>query len=506
MAEELPQETPKAQGAGSVPLGRLAPLKLAAVPTFMGTLAYLGPGLVWAGLAQGSGELIWWPYLTTKYGPTFLWLLIPASLLQFWVNLEIIRYTAATGETILTGFSRLSKTYAWVIWVGIFIENIWFGAYAVAGGTALAALTGFPGGWSVRGQSLFWGYATILIYLAVLLFGRVVYRAIEKFTIGVVVITLSGVVAAVFQQPVLDAAGAFFGALLLPTGQAIREALGPVLGTGTVPSGWDPSDRKIILTSLAFAGAGGFGQFFLGYWMRDKGVGMARYIGRITSPITGEAETIPATGYAFSDTPENRSQYRRFVRYITFENGVGVTLNLITTVLMCWLAWALLRPKGLVPEGYEIAVVQSVFFGETWGAVGRAVFLVVAAAFLCDAWLQATDGFSRVQADFVYANFPKARKRNFRWWYYLFVAIFTTLTVSTMPLDQPGQIIALRGVIAFLAMGVFCPGLILLSTFLLPKAFPNWVKPHPITRGLMLLATTFYVGLGLWYVGLLISG
>lgn len=40
------------------PLGRLSPLKMAAVPTFAGMLKYIGPGIVWAGLAQGSGELI----------------------------------------------------------------------------------------------------------------------------------------------------------------------------------------------------------------------------------------------------------------------------------------------------------------------------------------------------------------------------------------------------------------------------------------------------------------
>ena len=60
----------------SIPLGRLAPLKMAAVPTFAGMLKYIGPGIVWAGLAQGSGELIWWPYLTAKYGAAFIGLLI----------------------------------------------------------------------------------------------------------------------------------------------------------------------------------------------------------------------------------------------------------------------------------------------------------------------------------------------------------------------------------------------------------------------------------------------
>ncbi len=148
---------PQQENRDEVTLGKTGPLKILPVPMFMGLFAYLGPGIVWARLAQGSGELIWWLYLTAKYGAAFLGLLIPACFLQFWVNLEIIRYTAATGETMMAGFSRIGKWYATLIWIGIFVENVWFGAYASAGRTALAELTGLPSGWSQRGQSLFWG-------------------------------------------------------------------------------------------------------------------------------------------------------------------------------------------------------------------------------------------------------------------------------------------------------------------------------------------------------------
>lgn len=475
-----------ANNVREVNLGKLSALKLAAVPAFTGVLAYIGPGIVWAGLAQGSGELIWWPYLTAKYGGAFLGLLIPASLMQFWVNLEIARYTITTGETMMTGFSRIGKWYATLVWVGIIIENIWFGAYASAGGTALADLTHFPAGWSPRAQSLFWAYLTIFIYLLALFLGRVVYKVIEKVTMTVVVITIGGVLFAVFQPKVLAQTGAFFASLFSPYSYK--------------PYNWEPKDIDTLLTGLAFAGAGGFGQFFFGYWLRDKGIGMAKYIGRITSPITGTTETIPATGYAFEDTEENRRNYSRFIKYISFENGMGIFLNLLTTIIMCWLAWSLLMPEGKVPQGWQIAVVQSAFFEVAWGKIGRILFLIVAAAFLCDAWLQLTDGFSRVQADFVYSNFKGASKFHFRTWYYIFVVFFTLLTTATMPLKQPGSLIILRGTIAFLAMGLYCPALIYLNYYLLPKAFPKWTKPHPITKILMYLVTITYVIVGLVYL------
>ncbi|MGH8731890.1 MAG: Nramp family divalent metal transporter, partial [Burkholderiales bacterium] len=362
--------TPAAPAPGAVPFGNLPPLRLATLPVFIGLFAYVGPGILWAALAQGSGELIFWPYMTAKYGAAFLGLLIPAALLQYWLNLEICRYTIVTGETPMTGFSRIGHWFAWFAWILVFIENIWFGAYASAGGTALAALTGFPDGWTPRGQSLFWGYLTIGIYLVALVFSRVAYTLVEKFSMVIVFITMTGIIFAIFQEPVLAVAGPFFSALVPH-----------VTAPSEVPN-WDPADWNTLATCIAFAGAGGMGQLFIAYWMRDKGIGMGKNVGRVTSPITGKAETIPATGFYFADTEANKKNYKSWVRYFSFENGVGVGLNLLTTIIMCWLAYALLLPKGIIPKGWEIAVVQSAFFEVAWGPVGKALFLIVAAAFL----------------------------------------------------------------------------------------------------------------------------
>ncbi len=472
-------------------LGSLDPLKLAVVPAFMGVFAFVGPGILWAALAQGSGELIWWPYLTAKYGAAFLGLLIPAALLQYWVNIEICRYVIATGENPMTGFTRMSKAFAYVLMVGIVVENIWFGAYSAAGGTALAALTGFPIGWSPRAQSLFWAYGTITFYLLVLIFGKVIYTVIERFSTAVVIITMSGITVAVMQPKVLAVTGEFWPALL------------PHL---TWPSNWDSADLNILVTSIAYAGAGGFGQLFIGYWIRDKRMGMGGLIGRVTSPVTGQEEAIPATGFYIADTPQNKRNFLGWMKAVHFTNFTGVFLNAVTTIIMCWLAFALLLPEGKIPKGWEIAVVQSAFFEVAWGPIGRAIFLIVAAAFLVDVWIQLTDGWSRVFADFVYANSEASRKKHFRYWYYLFVAVFTVLTTTTMLTGQPGTLITIRGVVSFLAMGLYCPALIYLNYRFLPRVFPNWIQPHPINKVIMYIVAISYVAMALLYIYLKTTG
>src|SRR5437667_7416571 len=69
--------------------GILPPFKRAPLPPLPNMLAALGPGVIFMALAQGSGELIWWPYIIAKYGLSFLFLLLPACLLQFPVTYEI---------------------------------------------------------------------------------------------------------------------------------------------------------------------------------------------------------------------------------------------------------------------------------------------------------------------------------------------------------------------------------------------------------------------------------
>lgn len=133
----------------------------------------------------------------------------------------------------------------------------------------------------------------------------------------------------------------------------------------------------------------GVGQLFIAYWMRDKGVGMGAKVGRITSPITGKPETIPATGFAFADTEEDKKSYKGWLRYVSLENFIGVALNLVTTIITCWLAFAL-------P-------------------------LLVAAAVLCDNWLKPTTVSRASRPTSSITTFRAHRRLHFRSLYYIFV-------------------------------------------------------------------------------------
>lgn len=451
----------------------------------------MGPGIVWMALAQGSGELIWWPYVVAKYGLTFLVLLVPACLLQYPVTVEIGRYTLLTGETIFQGFFRLNRWLGGVLWVLMTLSFLWFGAFASAGGTALAALTNFPSGWTPRGQTLFWAYASIAVFVTAVIFSGVVYTVIERFMKVVAIVTVAGLLWACLQPEVVAVAPAFLGGLV-----SISTAM---------PRPWDPTDATKLLTAVTFAGLGGFWILFYSYWLRDKGSAMAVHIGRITGPLAGKAEAIPAEGHLPVDSPEAAARWMTWRRYLSTDALIGIGGNLATTLMTCLLAYALLFPKGLLPQDYELAVVQARFFEVSWGAVGRVVFLLVAAAFLTDTWLVTADAVSRIQADILYTVFPRARRLEVRQWYYIWLGTLTVITSLTMLVAAPGPLILTSAVIGFVGTVIFPAALWWLNRRLASQ-LPAWAAPGRTSQWLLIGSFAAYLALAMAYLRALVTG
>ena len=454
---------------------------------FPGWRAALGPGIVWMALAQGSGELIWWPYMVAKYGLTFLCLLVPACLLQYPLNVEIGRYTLVTGESIFHGFIRLGRGFGILLWVLMTLSFLWFGAFASAGGTALAALTGFPAGWTPRGQTLFWGYLSIAVFLVAILLSRVVYALVEGFMKVVAVVTVAGLVWACLQPDVLAATPAFLRGLLGPAGSDA-----PAVGSrGRHQASHRHHLRRPrrILDPAVFVLAAREGQ---------------RH-GRARRPHHGPAERHDRAGARptagcppTTRRPERAgSQWRR---YLTGDALVGIGGNLATTLMTCLLAWALLFPHGLLPQDYDLAVVQARFFEASWGPLGRVIFLVVAAAFLTDTWLATADGVSRMQADIVQTLFPSSRRLEQRQWYFIFLGLLTVVTCFTMLLEAPGPLILLSAVIGFAGTVIFPVALYLLNHRRLAPVLPVWARPRPVERLLLGLCFVAYLGLAVAYL------
>lgn len=455
----------------------------------------MGPGIVWMALAQGSGELIWWPRLVAKYGAGFLFLLIPANLLQYPINYAIGRYTMLTGESIWQGFIRLNKWFAFALWGLMTLQFLWFGAWVTAGSTGLAHLLDFPPGWDQPSKTLFWSWLTMGILFPAWMFSPMAYRFIERVMWFVALATFFGLVVACVQPTVLSSLPDFLLGLAIPHFPPFKE----------LPRPWDPKDATPLLTAITFAGLGGFWTLFYSYWLREKGAGMGRYFGHITSPITGKPESIPLSGFV----PEGKGCQERWKvwrLYLCADSAVAIVGNIVTTLLTCLLAFSLLFPKGLVPKGWELVVYQMRFFEVSWGTWGRFLFAFVAATFLADTWLTTLDAVSRVHTDFVLSYFPAARRYHPRSWYFGIAVGLTVITVITMHFANPSVLMQLSAVLGFIGTVIYAGALLILNYWWLPRYLPEGFRPSPIGGIALSLSWLLYAITAVLYLWLLFRG
>src|SRR5687768_7507007 len=147
----------------------------------------LGPSVLLLAGAIGSGEYVLWPYITSQVGLAVVWLVVVGVLTQYFLNMEIERYTLATGETAVTGFTRLWKPWSWLFVVMTVVPWAWPG-WATGGTTTL--------GFAIGMDEDVVPYVTIGVLVLiglVLTVSPVVYRTVEKiqfFMVGLIVLFL----------------------------------------------------------------------------------------------------------------------------------------------------------------------------------------------------------------------------------------------------------------------------------------------------------------------------
>lgn len=141
----------------------------------------IGPSFIILGVGLGSGELILWPYLSSNFGLGIIWAAIVGISLQFFINMEIERYTLATGESVFAGFTRKfgKKMPYWFIATTL-LPWMWPGIIA-SSATVFAAAMGIP-------YSKYVGITLLLILGVLYSLGRVVYKTQEQVQKAIILV------------------------------------------------------------------------------------------------------------------------------------------------------------------------------------------------------------------------------------------------------------------------------------------------------------------------------
>ncbi|OLF11635.1 hypothetical protein BLA60_11925 [Actinophytocola xinjiangensis] len=406
------------------------------------TWKIIGPGVIAAGVGLASGEFILFPYIASQVGLVFVWAALLGLATQFFINMEIERYTLATGETALTGFSRFWRHWGLVFAVLTVLANLWPG-WASSSATLVTYLWGGDVKWISLGMLVAIG---LILTLA-----PVVYVALERAEMlkvaAVIVLVVVGAFVAISAQAWSD----------VP--KVITEADIPI----------EPLGFALLLGALAFAGAGGGQNLVQSNWIRDKGFGMGRYVPRITSPVTGKPEAAPSTGFIFEPTEENLGHWRAWWRFANREQlYTFVLITFLSITFTSLLAYSTVYGREDLPNGIGFLEIEGNVLAETVGAWFGTFFWIVGAFALFAAALGIVDYSARLVADVIKTSYAPRTTESTLYFGIVWVLVLVGCVIMVAGFAQPLVLLVISASVGGVMMFVYSALLLLLNRKVLP--------------------------------------
>lgn len=433
----------------------------------------IGPSVILAGLSIGSGEFVLWPRLTAEWGFALFWACWIGVTIQFFLNMEIERWTLATGESAVVGFARLSRAFVPVFLLCGTVPWIWPG-WATGAATLLSWQIAVP----ITGTAV----AGLVACGLILSLGPVVYRTVEVIQFVLV--------AGIFTALVILAA-------VLVSGDTVMALAAGAVQFGRIPEG---VELPMLLGALAFAGAGGSVNLAQSNYIKDKGYGMGRSIGRITSPFTGQEEASSVIGVRMRATSDNLERWRIWWRRSNIEHFISFyVLCVASLALLCLITYSLLEPGAPVAEGLGFIRAESETLGARFGPFASHLFLLTGIAVLFSTELALLDAVTRVLADVLRGWWRRASSWSLSRLYMviLWSLIVFGIAVVTLGLNQPLLLLILSASLNAFVMFLYSGLLLWLNL----RTFHGPLRPHPLRCVALISSLLFFgyfSGLTLW--------
>lgn len=459
----------------------IAPLRTADLPlrsqSFWRTT---GPGAVLVGLSIGAGEIVLWPWITTKFGAAMVWAAALGVFLQLWVNIEIGRWAIVTGEAPYTGFARVWMGFIYALLFVGFV-TLFLPGWARISGAALKALLFGPDG---PGPDWLWTGLTFVAVGLVLFGPKVMYRAVERITIGLVVFMTLGLILVAMQVGTLE---------------AVAEMARGLVNFGHIELD-DEFPFSRFFGAVVFAGAGGAGNLWYAFYLRDKGIGMGARVPTLTNPLRGGADTDTPTGYTYPETEPNRRAFKDWLRWVVLDQTLYFwLLNSLTMFLFMFGALCVLRPLGVVPTEGRIIWDESLILGEALGSFGRYLYLLIGMAALFSTQLVAVDGGARVWAYILRTCFRFGRRVDQARLYAPFAVVFMLAGTGSTWFFERFAVTGLSFIFNAALLGGFSMAMYVpLMLYLNLRYLPVSARPGLVCIAMMLVASGVYGSFALY--------
>lgn len=328
--------------------------------SILGSLRFLGPGLILSAAIVGSGELIATTTMGAKAGFALIWLILFACLTKVAVQLEYGKHCITHGKTTFAawdmgGGPRIFGTH-WTVHVGLlYMVAVLVGLGVVLGGCAQVATYALP----VMG---IWGWSLVLTLLLGLMVFHGEYKPIEIIAAVLNVIFVAAIIFCVFALQTTPYA---FGAADIAEGFTLK-----------IPAG----ALAIALGVFGIVGLSPGEIFIYPTWCLEKGYGA--YAG------------------AREDTDEWGRRAKGWIRVMTIDALFSMLVYLFATIAFYILGASVLASREL-SDGNELIVQLSGIFTAVLGEGAMVFFMVGAFAVLFSTAFANTANYSRMWADYL---------------------------------------------------------------------------------------------------------
>jgi len=397
-----------------------------------------------------------------------IWAAVLGITFQFFMNMEIKRYSLVNGESIFVGFYRKLKWLPFWFIFSTFAGFGWPGIIA-ASGQVLSQIFGIP-------YSKWIPIVLLLIIGAILTLGPVLYKTQEYF------------------QKYLIFIGVPFVFLLAAT--ITKSTDWVALGRGLIGQGNDyvflPKNIPIasFLAALAYAGVGGNLNLAQSFYIKEKGYGMGKYLGKITSILTGKEENISLTGSTFAVDKRSFKVFKKWWWLINVEHfSVFLLTGAFTIMFLGILAFSTTFGSAGNLEGISFIFREALEIGKiTFPFIGS-LFLLVSALMLFATQLSVMDASSRIMAEnLLLVTKIDGKKLPKVFYSFLWAQILFGILVFSFGFTQPLSLIILAAVINAFTMFVH----IGLTMWVNMTTLNEKLKPSNLRQFVMYAAFLFF--------------
>ena len=427
----------------------------------------IGPGAIMVATSLGSGEIYFWPHLSVNVGAWILLVGVTALWMQYVMNTEISRYTLATGETVLRGFHRLWKPLPWIIMVCCTIPWIWPG-WAMGGAVAVT--------WILGGSAEWFGVASLVLAGVLLSVGRTLYRTLEVTQLVLIAITM---VCGLWM----------FG--LTRAYLAVPDTVTSLSAEGIGKLG--DIDLVVILTALAFCGAGGTINLTQSNYIKEKRFGMAACVPQLLNPLArgrggagepagADGPTEGVEGYIWEANDGNVKRWKAWWKQARTEQFVTFFLVGCTGLLLLSLVAVRLIGDQDPQTRMDLLRQEMTSAASLWPSAGT-IFAVLVVLVFCTTEIGVLDHVCRLVADI--CTTKGIVKTSVRWrtegavylytlWAMILGGVFILLGLN---IKAPPRLLVIAGSLSGLAMFIYTVAVIFLNR----SAGKEWRRVSPAT-------------------------